>query len=247
MLAHIAVVPSAPLLVPELAGPQAFDTAPVRAAATAAVRRLATHAGRWVAVGVADRPLGGPARVTCTDHGDFGAYGVPIRVQIPRAAGAEPPPLAMLLAGWLGAQAAQAPSSITPCIVDPDLAPDVARQVGRDLGFGDTDPVNLLVVADGATALSPGAPGGGERESAWALQRRIDAALAAADPAGLAGLTVAECVAEGVGTRVAWQVLAGVLESLAACGIPVTSEISYAAAPFGVGYTVGNLTPQGAR
>ncbi len=247
VLADIAVVPSAPLLVPELAGPRAFDTEPVRAAAVAAGRHLATRARRWVALGVADQPLGGATHAGCGPTGDFGAYGVPMPVTLPQATGRLSPPLAMLLAGWLAGQCALGPSSITPFIVDPGLSPDAARRLGRELDLDGRDPVGLLVVADGATALSPGAPGGGERASAWALQRRIDDALAAADPLGLARLTVDECAAEGVGTRAAWQVLAGVLEAIAESGGSVSSEMSYAAAPFGVGYTVGTLTPVGDR
>lgn len=246
VLADIAVVPSAPLLVPELAGPAAFDTEPVRAAVRAAGGTLAARADRWVAVGVADHRLGGPARSDCAESGDFGAYGVGVRVCIPGADGELPPPLSMLLAGWLGAACAAGPSSITPVVVDPGLPPAAATELGRDLGReldGAVDPVGLLVVADGATALTPGAPGGGERESAWALQHRIEAAVRAADPAGLAGLGIDECAAEGVGTRAAWQVLAGVLDVLTESGRPVASRLRYAAAPFGVGYIVAALTP----
>jgi len=45
VLAQITVIPSAPLLVPELAGPGAADTEPVRAAVLAAGQTLAAAAG----------------------------------------------------------------------------------------------------------------------------------------------------------------------------------------------------------
>ncbi|MDZ4266520.1 MAG: hypothetical protein U1D00_12630, partial [Mycobacterium sp.] len=51
MLSAIAIVPSAPVMVPELAAAAAAETADLRAAATAAVTALPP---RWIGVGVAD-------------------------------------------------------------------------------------------------------------------------------------------------------------------------------------------------
>lgn len=243
VLAQIAVIPSAPLLVRELAGPGAVDTEPVRAAVLAAGRVLAAAAPRWVSLGVADSP-GAPLQ--CAPTGDFGGYGVPVPVRLPHPAPARAaaPPLSMLLAGWLGGQVSPHPESITPFIVDPADDPDSCRAAGAAAAvdpdrLGGTAGVGLLVIADGATALSPSAPGGGERESAWAVQRALDAAVAAGDAEGLAALTTADCLDAGVGTRAAWQVLAGILDRLPVGEVDVT----YAAAPFGVGYTVATLTP----
>ncbi|GAC58309.1 hypothetical protein GOHSU_37_00050 [Gordonia hirsuta DSM 44140 = NBRC 16056] len=238
MLAQIAVIPSAPLLVPELAGPAATDTEPVRAAVLAAGNRLAQASGQWIAVGVGTGDH-------CAVSGDFGAYGVPVPIRLPHPSeSTAPPPLSMLLAGWLAGQSRPQPSSVSPVIVDPETTPAAAGALGADLAAitaSAEQNIGLLVVADGATALSPAAPGGGERASAWALQRRIDAAVAAVDPDGLSRLPVDECATEGVETRAAWQVLAGVLSSLP----PMTSRVGYAAAPFGVGYTVATLQPVG--
>ncbi|MFZ3305690.1 MAG: hypothetical protein WA227_19075, partial [Mycobacterium sp.] len=49
MLSAIAIIPSAPVLVPELAGAAADEVAELRAAMVAAVAALPP---RWVAVGV---------------------------------------------------------------------------------------------------------------------------------------------------------------------------------------------------
>ncbi len=50
MLSALAIVPSAPLMVPELASGATAETADMRAAALAAVQRLPA---RWIAIGVA--------------------------------------------------------------------------------------------------------------------------------------------------------------------------------------------------
>lgn len=245
MLAEIAVIPSAPLLVPELAGPGAVDTEPVRAAAIAAGTSLAAAASRWIAVG-----LGASGRGrNCASTGDFGGYGVPVPVSLPheqRDTGdrCRPMPLSMLIAGWLGGRTLPAPREIAPVLADPE------RVAGRNYLFGAStamgamgfpEPLGLLVVADGANALSPSSPGGGERASAWAVQHRIDAALAAADSASLAGLDPAACEPEGVHTLPVWQMLAGVLREWR----PAEVEIRYSAAPFGVGYTVATMRAGG--
>lgn len=249
VLAQIAVIPSAPLLVPELSGPGAREAEPVRAAVLAAGEALAAAAPRWVALGVGDVPGAGPQE-DCARTGDLGAYGVPVPVVLPGAgdAGGSPMPLSMLIAGWLAGRVTPAPVAVTPLIPDPASDPSLCRVLGsmaavsEDLLGGD-DPVGLLVVADGANALSPSAPGGGERESAWRLQRLIDGAVAAGTAPGLAALGAAEARREGIGTRAAWQVLGGVLDQ---CPVDRV-QVRYTGAPFGVGYTVATLQPEPRR
>ncbi|MFT3715012.1 MAG: hypothetical protein QM774_03440 [Gordonia sp. (in: high G+C Gram-positive bacteria)] len=236
MLTQVAVIPGAPLLVPELAGPEAYDTDDVRASVLAAGRSLAAASRHWIALGVGD-----PGTITgVATSGDFGRFGVPLPVRLPGpdAAGGRMP-ASMLIAAWLAGQVSPAPDRVDPVVVDPDLDPAdclaLGRRTAQNLPVG--EPIGLLVVADGANALHPKAPGGGERESAWVLQRTVDQAVASGDPAGLAGLSVDACRADGVTSRAAWQVLAGILE---VC--PMTRvDVHYAAAPFGVGYTVVTL------
>ncbi len=226
MLTEVAIVPSAPLLVPELAGPDAVETETVRAAALAAGTSAAT-ARRWVAVGA-----GGPLR-------RFAAYGADVPVSLTPGGPDSPLPLSMLVAAWL--RGAVAPDcSMEAVVVDPDASPDEIRSATRrviDLVDADHEPTGLVIVADGATSLSPSAPGGGDRESAHALQSVIDAALRSADVQSLASLDAAACAAEGVGGRAALQVLAGV-----AAGRELTAHLRYADSPFGVGYTVATWT-----
>ena len=66
----------------------------------------------------------------------------------------------------------------------------------------------------------------------------VSAALAAADPAALADLDVVLAEDLLVQGRAAWQVLAG-----AAAGTPWRGEVTYDAAPYGVGYLVSTWLP----
>lgn len=248
VLSLVAIIPSAPLLVPELAGPAAADTEPVRTAVRDAGARLATAASRWIVVGATDGSVPA-ARYRST--GGFGAYGVPLEVDLRSDLGGdvgagpgEPLPLSMLVAAWLREQSqsrAASTVSVTPVLIDPSASPEECAATGRELATtiaAAGESIGVLVVADGATALTPGAPGGGERPSAVALQGRIDAALCAADVTALGGLTESECAAEGAAGRAAWQVLAGLCAATDMVG-----ESLYADAPFGVGYTVAVWTP----
>ncbi|GAC80317.1 hypothetical protein SAMN04488550_1985 [Gordonia malaquae] len=229
MLAQVAIVPSAPVLLPELSGPDAPEVIDVRAAALAAAESLGTAAERWVAIG-AD----GPNR-------RFSSYGVDVPVTLRAGGDDERSPLSMLIAAWLRGQTSPA-ASIRPLVVDPSWTPQEAASAGFDLAASIGDypiPVGVLVVADGATALTPSAPGGGDRPSAHALQRTVDDAIASVDLEALAALDPAACEADGVGGRVALQVLAAL-----ARGHEMTSELRYADAPLGVGYTVATWTPR---
>ena len=72
MLGAIAIVPSAPVLVPELAGAAADEVAELRAAVIAAAAALPP---RWVVVGAgASDAVFGPDSV-----GTFAGYGIDLR------------------------------------------------------------------------------------------------------------------------------------------------------------------------
>ena len=75
MLSAIAIIPSAPVLVPELAGTAADEVAELRAAMIAAASALPP---RWIAVGVgaADRVVG-PQTV-----GTFAGFGAELAVRL---------------------------------------------------------------------------------------------------------------------------------------------------------------------
>lgn len=246
MLAAVVFVPSAPLLVPELTGPSAFDTEPVRSAVGDALAdAAATGIDRWVVVGATDEPMTGP--VDEAESGSFARFGVDLRVSLsgvgPDAETGPRMSLSGLIGAWLRESASLGPT--TAFIVGRETTPRECAAIGADLAalLGDSpERVGLLVVGDGSTALTPKAPGGGRRDSAVALNDAIVAAIGGADTATLAALEAGPCDTEGVGGRVAWQVVAAAVEN---SGSALVAKTGYADAPFGVGYVVATWTVTG--
>ncbi|BBY29465.1 hypothetical protein [Mycolicibacterium sediminis] len=228
MLTAVAVVPSAPVLVPELATGAATEVADLRAAV---LRAAAELPDRWVVIGVADDE----AVVAPTARGTFAGYGVDVPVALGPDPDGEPSelPLCALIAGWVRAEAnprAAAEVRAYAAALDPDAAVAAGRLLRAEVD-ATTEPVGVLVVADGANTLTPSAPGGHDPDSIE-VQAALDDALAAGDAAGLAAAD-----AHVVG-RVAHQVLAGLLGERAASATEL-----YRGAPYGVGYFVGVLRP----
>lgn len=229
MLDAVAIIPSAPVLVPELAGAAAAEQAELRDAVLAAAAGLPA---RWVAVGVGsdDAVLGAPL------IGTFAGYGADVRVTLGPGRDAAPPaqlPLCALIAGWVRGRAH--PGAAVQVRVCSDRLDDrLAVQRGRALRAeldATHDPVGVLVVADGANTLTAAAPGGYDPD-AGPVQDALDAALAAGDTAALAGLPAS------ILGRVGYQVLAGLAERG-----PWAARGLYRGAPYGVGYFVGVWTP----
>ena len=226
MLSAIAIVPSAPVLVPELAGAAAAEVADLTAATVAAAALLPD---RWVAIGA------GPDDVVLDPHavGTFAGFGVDVRVRLsPQNDEVAPPvafPVCALLAGWVRGQA-QPHASAQVRIYRADQEADTALSLGTRLRAeidGLTEPVGVLVVADGANTLTPGAPGGYDPDNA-AAQDALDDALALGDIAALRRLP------RQILGRVAFQVLAGLAEPG-----PRSAKELYRGAPYGVGYFAG--------
>jgi hypothetical protein len=228
VLSGIAIVPSPPVLVPELAAGAAGELAEVRQAAVAAAASLPP---RWLAVGVGpgDEVIA-PSRV-----GTFAGYGVDVPVRLSPQAD-EPPtalPLCALVTGWLRGQVDGETHAEVRVFADTHSA-ESALAHGRRLR-GELDAtageVGVLIVADGAHTLTQSAPGGYDPASA-PVQAALDDALAGGDTAALAVLP------DLVVGRVAYQVLAG----LVGPGPRSVTEL-YRGAPFGVGYFVGRWQP----
>ena len=237
MLSAIAIIPSAPVMVPELAATAAEELAGLREAVYTAAGSLPS---RWIAVGVgaADAVLGPDGA------GTFAGYGVDRRVTLsPGAADARSElPLCALIAGWVRGQAKpEARAEVRVYAADHDV--DAALAHGRRLRAeidDAVDPVGVLVVADGAHTLTPPAPGGYEPDSI-PTQAALDDALAAGDAVALTRLP------DTIVGRVAYQVLAGLAEpgisqSSSRPGLRSAKEL-YRGAPYGVGYFAGVWQP----
>jgi hypothetical protein len=228
VLSTIAIIPSAPVLVPELAGAAADEVAELRAATIAAAAALPP---RWVVIGVgpADDVIG-PDSV-----GTFAGFGVDVVVRLSAQATGPPAelPLSALIAGWMRASAqpaARAQVRIYAASHDAEAALALGRQLRCELDEV-TEPTGVLVVADGATTLTPAAPGG-HHPADVEVQRALDDGLAGGDVAALAGLP------PQVGGRVAFGVLAGL-----AGPAPRSAKELHRAAPYGVGYFAGVWQP----
>jgi hypothetical protein len=226
VLSAIAIVPSAPVMVPELASSAAAELADLREAVFAAAASLPS---RWIAVGVGSGDeVVGPERA-----GTFAGYGVDFRVGLSAAAD-EPAelPLCALITGWLRGQVSRQASAEVR-VYSADLGADAASDRGRRLSAdieATTDGVGVLVVADGVHTLTQRAPGGYDPDSI-PVQVALDDALAAGDAAALTRLP------ETVVGRVAYQVLAALEPA------PKAATELYRGAPYGVGYFAGVWRP----
>jgi hypothetical protein len=227
VLSAIAIVPSAPVIVPELASGAAAEVADLREAVLAAAGSLPD---RWVAVGVGQNDaVLGPEHV-----GTFGGYGVDVRVALsPGAADApEALPLCALITGWIRGRAkpeACADVRVYATGHDVDAALARGRRLSAEIDEA-ADSIGVLIVADGANTLTPPAPGGYDPDSV-AVQGALDDALASGDAAALTRLP------DAIVGRVAYQVLAGLAET------PQSAKEFYRGAPYGVGYFAGVWRP----
>ncbi|MCX4094976.1 hypothetical protein [Nocardia sp. alder85J] len=246
MFAAAVLIPSPPVLLPELCGglpdrdPDhlAAQVRPLRDAVLAAGLAL-SEADRWTVVGAAEHEQTlGPGTV-----GTFRGFGADVRVGLSDAAltgrtPADPAlPLPVLLGGWLRGQVAPrtpAQARLVGAAATAEHCGALGAALRREL---DTDPGThgVLVVADGAATLSTAAPGYLD-ERAAAVQERLDAALSAGDRTALAALDPSLCAELEISGRAAFQLLAGLFDA------DPKVDTRYCAAPFGVAYHVSIWT-----
>ncbi|MBH0775169.1 hypothetical protein IT779_02585 [Nocardia sp. NEAU-351] len=247
MFSIAALVPSPPILVPELGGAVARadrddPAAPLRAAVRRAVESVAAVASRWTVLGAgAGQRFVGPDAV-----GTFGGFGVDVRVALSESAAADPDPelpLPVLIAGWLRGLVAPEATVEARLLAADAPAGDCAAAgaaLRRELDAA-AEPHAVLVVADGATTLTSKSPGYLDERSAD-RQRALDDALSAGDRDELRALDAGLCAELGIAGRSAYQALAGVF---AADATDPRVETLYREAPFGVGYHVSVWRPGG--
>lgn len=222
MLGPIAIVPSAPVLVPELAG-TAAEAAELRAAALTTARALPA---RWVVLGAGPDAVYGPESA-----GTFAGFGVDVAVRLsPTAQQPADLPLTALVAGWVRGQVAPDAEVRVHCCADPDAALATGRRVRTEIDQAG-ELTGVLLVADGANTLTPTAPGG-HHPADVECQRALDDALAGGDVTALTGLPP-----QVVG-RAGFAALAGLARTA-----PRAVTQLYRDAPYGVGYFVGVWRP----
>lgn len=232
MLVAAAVCPHPPLLVPGVAAGATAETDDLRAACDAAVAvLLAAQPDLVVVVGAADRMGPFPAGA----WGSLRAYGLDDRDLGVVAGDGEPTlPLPLTLGRWLLDRARGAAGALLFGVAA-DAARDRCVEIGTALA--DRAPrVGMLVMGDGTGRRTP-KPGYLD-DRAEPFDASVSAALAAGDTDALAGLDVALAEDLLVQGRAAWQVLAG-----AAAGTAWRGEVTYDAAPYGVGYLVATWLP----
>ncbi|MFD6272894.1 class III extradiol ring-cleavage dioxygenase family protein [Nocardia asteroides] len=251
MFSIAALVPSPPMLVPELCGRPAASggdpddpTVALRAAALDAAAALAAAADRWTVVGVGAHDQNfAPAT-----RGTFRGFGADVVVGLGPAGRAEPPadaqlPLPVLVAGWLRERVAPG-ISVSARLLAADTAPAECAAAGAALRAeldADPAPHAVLVVADGAATLTVAAPGYLD-ERAVPVQHALDAALRTGSRAGLAALDPALSAELLLDGRAAYQVLGGLF---AADPADPRVRTLYQGAPYGVGYDVSVWQPVG--
>lgn len=221
----VAFCPSPPLLLPDVEGRPAPETAELRrACAEAVTRMLAVRPDVVVVVGDAVPP---GVRFGVGDAGDLRGFGVDLDVPFEGRVrpGGHRVPLAHTLgarlldeAGFAGTRVGVGPADLGPLV--------------HDL----PGPLGVLAMGDGSARRTVKAPGYLDAAAA-PFDAMVAAALASGDGAALAALD------PGLGVRLlaagtpTWRAVGAAL-----AGRQITAHLHLDAAPFGVGYLVADWT-----
>ncbi|MFK3980384.1 class III extradiol dioxygenase subunit B-like domain-containing protein [Micromonospora sp. NPDC050397] len=267
-LVAAAVCPHPPMIVPEIAGSAAAELDELRDAADSAIARLLSvpsdavlvvggatrteqlsppYVGGFAPWGVAaefalpssqspdqsPKPKQGPKQGPTQEQGpkqeanpDSGAG---------RRAGSRITPLSLLVGGWLLSRHDLGGRTVLLDAVSADN--DAAECAEYGARRSEHRPrIALLVLGDGSARRGEKAPGYHDPRAAT-YDKRVASALAGADVDALLGLDPSVSARLWVAGRAAWQVLAGAAQ---ATGTAWTADLSYSAAPYGVGYFVAN-------
>jgi hypothetical protein len=219
----VAFCPSPPLLLPDVEGRPAPETAELRRACAEAVDRMLSHRPEVVVV-VGDGAAPG-VRFGVGDRGDLRGFGVDREIAF---AGRVRPerrrlPLAHTVGAWLLNDAGFAGTRV-------GVGPGDLGRLMRDL----PTPLGVLAMGDGSARRTVKAPGYLDA-AAEPFDSTVAAALATGDPQALSVLDVAEgarLLAAGAAT---WQAVGTALR-----GRDVVASLHLDVAPFGVGYLVAD-------
>jgi hypothetical protein len=219
----VAFCPSPPLLLPDVEGRPAPETAELRRACAEAVDRMLSHRPEVVVV-VGDGAAPG-VRFGVGDRGSLRGYGVDREIAFagPMRPEGRSLPLAHTVGAWLLNEAGFAGARV-------GVGPGDLGRLMRDL----PTPLGVLAMGDGSARRTVKAPGYLDA-AAEPYDSTVAAALATGDPQALAVLDVAEgarLLAAGAAT---WQAVGTALR-----GRAVVASLHLDVAPFGVGYLVAD-------
>jgi hypothetical protein len=217
----VAFCPSPPLLLPDVEGRAAPETAELRRACAEAVGRMLSHRPEVVVV-VGNGAAPG-VRFGAGDRGSLRGFGVDREMAFDGRMRPEGRriPLAHTIGVWLLNEAGFSGTRV-------GVGPDDLGQLVRDL----PTPLGVLAMGDGSARRTVKAPGYLD-DGAEPFDSAVAAALAMGDTEALAALDVAEgdrLLAAGAAT---WQAVGAALR-----GRDVVASLHLDVAPFGVGYLV---------
>lgn len=231
MIRAAAFCPHPPVLVPDVAGSAAPELGDLRKAALESIIAAHNTEAQLVLLGA------GPVSLAHSPlaRGSFAAYGVPGEVHLgnPSCGGADELPLSLTVGGWLVREALGPRTNARGFSVGPNFGGSAAAV--ELLALAQETDVALIVMGDGSARRSLAAPGYLD-ERAEPFDAGVVAALRSGDPDALAKIDAAlgrELLAAGVP---AWHAAADVLTDRYA------AQVTYDAAPFGVGYVVASWT-----
>jgi hypothetical protein len=227
------------MIVPEIAGSAAAELDELRSAADAAIVRLLRMAPDMLVV------VGGGTRTETFRYpyaGSFAPWGAATGFVL----GDRPEPritsLSLLVGGWLLSRHDLTGPALALDAVDAGTPAAVCAPLGAELADRRTR-VALLVLGDGSACRGEKSPGYDDPR-ARSYDDGVATALADADTYALLDLDPVLSAELRVAGRAPWQVLAGAAE---AAGGSWTGDLSYHAAPYGVGYFVATWAREGER
>lgn len=232
MIRVAAFCPHPPALVPELGGAGTSDLDDLRGACRGAVRGLGDSGLPLVLLG------SGPVSLAHSPlaRGSLAGYGLPGEFHLgsPGCGGAAELPLSLIVGAWLVRDVLGPRSGALGFSVGPDFAG--SRAAVDLLALAEERDAALLVMGDGSARRSTAAPGYLD-DRAESFDAAVGSALAGGDAGALADLDAdlgADLLAAGAP---AWTAAGDLL-----AGGSYDAEVSYAQAPFGVGYFVASWT-----
>jgi hypothetical protein len=220
--------------VPELSSGAAPELDSLRAACRTAIGKVAASGAQLLLLGDGPTSQIHSPLARGTLHG-FG-LDTDIHLGSPSCGGAIELPPSLTVGAWLVNSAVGPRSGAMACSIGPGFP--TTRTAGELLGLVADRDVALVVLGDGSARLSTTAPGYLD-ERAAAYDDAVAAALSEADGEALENLDATLAGELLVGGVAAWQAAGSLV-----AGTDYDGDLTYRAAPYGVGYFVATWLPR---